>query len=324
MYIRPEQVLEQYDFEVKAVQKGRDGYLCDTSRGTLVLKEYRGSKERAEFLAGMLTHLRSEHILVETVIRTKEGEPLAVSEDESKYMVKAAFCGTECDTKSRDSMLAGAGALAKLHHAACSYEGEVPEFVKVGENELLYLYEKHNRELRKVKNYIRGKKKKNEFEVMFADHYARFMEKAEAVTIRLSEAGEQGRVGFCHGDYNQHNVIFSMQEIAVVHFDNFSYQIQVGDLANFMRKMLEKNGWNTGLGTDLIAAYDKVRRLSKQELECLYSYLAYPEKFWKIANRYYNTHKAWLSGRSIEKLEKLIRQEEQKEQFLQMLFHFTT
>ena len=87
--------------------------------------------------------------------------------------------------------------------------------------------------------------------------------------------------------------------------------------------MLEKNNWNTGLGMDLIRAYDGVRKLSAQELRYLYLYLAYPEKFWKIANHYYNTHKAWLSGRNIEKLEKVIAQENARSQFLEILFHFT-
>jgi Ser/Thr protein kinase RdoA (MazF antagonist) len=98
---------------------------------------------------------------------------------------------------------------------------------------------------------------------------------------------------------------------------------RVGDLANFIRKMMEKNNWNAGLGMDLIRGYDRVRKLSPEELKYLYVYLAYPEKFWKIANRYYNSHKAWLSGRNIEKLEKVVAQEDAREQFLQMLFHFT-
>ena len=50
MYNRPEQVLEQYDLEVRAVSKGRESYICDTTQGQLLLKEYKGSAERAEFL----------------------------------------------------------------------------------------------------------------------------------------------------------------------------------------------------------------------------------------------------------------------------------
>ena len=53
MYIRPEQIAEQYEMEVKSISKGRDCFLCETDLGMRALKEYRGSVERAEFLAGI-------------------------------------------------------------------------------------------------------------------------------------------------------------------------------------------------------------------------------------------------------------------------------
>lgn len=325
MYNRPEQVLEKYELEVKSVSRGRESYICDTDQGQKLLKEYRGSMERAGFLMGILEHLKARGISVETVNRTREGMPIAVAEDEVKYILYDAWIGTECDTKSRDEMVAAVKKLAQLHNEAVSYAGEIPEFVKANQNALLFLYEKHNRELNKVKNYIRAKKKKNEFEMLFLGQYERYMEKASLVTVQLrGMQADEGIVGFCHGDYNQHNVVFVKKEIAIVRFDSFAYQIQVSDLANFLRKMMEKHNWNTGLGMDLIRAYDEVRGLSAQELRYLYLYMAYPEKFWKIANHYYNAHKAWISGRNIEKLEKFIRQENERERFLEMLFHFTS
>lgn len=325
MYNRPEQVLEKYELEVRAVSRGRESYICDTSHGQKLLKEYRGSMERAEFLMRILEHLQARGLCVETVNCTREGLPIAVAEDETKYILYDAYLGAECDTKERDEMIAAVRRLAELHVESSSYEGEIPEFVKANQNELLFLYEKHNRELNKVKNYIRAKKKKNEFEMLFVRQYERYMIKACYVTEQLrGMQPEEGIVGFCHGDYNQHNVIFTSQDIAIVHFESFAYQIRVSDLANFLRKMMEKHNWNTGLGMDLIRAYDEIRRLSAQELRYLYLYMAYPEKFWKIANHYFNAHKAWISGRNIEKLEKFIRQEDERECFLEMLFHFTS
>ena len=152
VYIRPEQVLEQYELEVKSVSRGRDSYICDTEQGQKLLKEYKGSMERAEFLTGMLEHLKSQGMIVETVIRTKEEAPIAVAEDEIKYMVTEMCTGAECDTKSRDDMIAAVEHLAWLHNKSESYQGEIPEFVKANQNALLDLYEKHNRELNKVKN----------------------------------------------------------------------------------------------------------------------------------------------------------------------------
>lgn len=100
MYNRPEQVLEQYELEVKSISRGRDSYQCDTEQGPKILREYRGSKERAGFLADMLDHLSGQGRTVETVMRTKEGEPFSVNEEETKYILYQAFPGAECDTKT--------------------------------------------------------------------------------------------------------------------------------------------------------------------------------------------------------------------------------
>ncbi len=91
LYNRPEQILEQYELEVKSISRGRDSYQCDTEQGPKILREYRGSKERAGFLADMLDHLSGQGRTVETVMRTKEGEPFSVNEEETKYILYQAF-----------------------------------------------------------------------------------------------------------------------------------------------------------------------------------------------------------------------------------------
>ena len=78
MYIRPEQIAEQYEMEVKSISKGRDCFLCETDLGMRALKEYRGSVERAEFLAGMLDFLKGQNIVAEQIFYTKEGEISAI------------------------------------------------------------------------------------------------------------------------------------------------------------------------------------------------------------------------------------------------------
>ena len=83
---------------------------------------------------------------------------------------------------------------------------------------------------------------------------------------------------------------------------------------------MEKHNWNTGLGMDMIHAYDKARRLDTWELKQLGVPMSYPEKFWKIANFYYNSGKSWIPGKNQEKLEKVIAQEKEKQHFLNEVF----
>ena len=80
---------------------------------------------------------------------------------------------------------------------------------------------------------------------------------------------------------------------------------------------MEKQGWNQKLGMEMIHAYQEVRPLGDAEFENFCIRLAYPEKFWKIANFYYNSGKAWIPMKNMEKLYRLLDLEEEKKTFLE-------
>ena len=94
----------------------------------------------------------------------------------------------------------------------------------------------------------------------------------------------------------------------------------IRDLYLFMRKLMEKTNWSVELGKEIMQAYEEQRELSLQDRIDLYYRLAYPEKFWKIANFYFNAGKAWIPGKNGEKLDKIIEQEKYKQLFLDRVF----
>ena len=329
LYNQAEQCIEQYPFTVSQTSKGRGVLICSTECGEKVLKEYKGSAARAEILFDVACFLKQEGIKTDAVVKTTEGTCLSGSEEDGFYLMKDWYTGRECDTKNKEDILASVKKLAELHGSLKRYTGQIPEFMWISEHALTEEFEKHTREIKKVRNYVHGKKKKNVFEEKFMETYGEFLTQAEDVLAGLQKQADQrenvqwkAMYGLCHGDYNQHNIIFAKEGMILINFEQMHYDIQVGDLAHFMRKILEKHNWNTNLGMDMITEYDRNKKLSKMECEQLYLRLSYPEKFWKIANHYYNSKKAWVSGRDIEKLEKIMTQEKARQQFLQMLFYF--
>ena len=72
----------------------------------------------------------------------------------------------------------------------------------------------------------------------------------------------------------------------------------------------------------MLNAYSAIRPITSEEMKYLRNRLVYPEKFWKIANSYYHSNKAWISAKSIEKLDVAIRQNEEKKRFLEDIFSF--
>ena len=126
----------------------------------------------------------------------------------------------------------------------------------------------------------------------------------------------QGEVAFCHGDYQHHNVWINGNERMVLQFEKFAPDLPCRDLYLFLRKLMEKYDWDVTMGKRILGIYGEERTLSFVEQISLMYRFAYPEKFWKIANYYFNGKKSFVPEKSMEKLEKLLEQEAAKKRFI--------
>lgn len=322
MYNQTEVILSQYEIEVKDVAKGRGAFICDTNKGKKLLVPFRGSKEKGMQLCRILSKLYEKDFVTEQILLTREQE--AVAEDEQtgeKFILKTYVDGIEISTGKLEEMKEAIRMLAIYHNIAAQIAiEETGTYRPEGTIENLY---RHYKELIKVKNYIRNRKKKNEFEQIYMKHFEHNRKSAEDSLDMLKEVAETfSEYVICHGDYNQHNILQCDGRYRMVHFENFEYNWAMVDLANFLRKMLEKNDWNERMGRELIAEYNRYRYLKEVEYIQLYALLLFPEKFWKVANHYMNSRKSWISGRDIDKLKKVIEQEEKRLVFMENVFSF--
>ena len=316
-------LLDQYEIEVSRTWKGRGAILCDSDQGLLILKEYCGPTDKVRFQDFLLKHLeKSGTVRAESILRTKEDELIVYDSDHVPYIVKTYFEGRECNHRDVDECRQAVCTLAKLHDAA-----NLSAFEELHEQPVFRIekeYEKHNRELKKVRKFLWEKSQKTDFEIYLMKHYDYFMNNALQITDELRyDAYEDDSYDFpvvCHGDYQYHNILQTEEENVLINFEKCVRDYPVRDLYLFLRKLLEKNNWSQTLGDMLLESYNSVRSLTKQDYRQLYYRLAYPEKFWKIVNFYYNTGKAWIPGRNMEKIEKLFAQERDKQLFLESIF----
>lgn len=315
-------LLEQYDLEVIRTRKGRGAILCDTSQGCLIFKEYMGNEQRIAVQDRILSQIRdSGKICVESIIPNKEGNLIVKDNDGTFYVLKTWFEGRECNIYDREECVEAVRLLAGLHNSMEGFTTEEMLPVSSPDRE----YEKHNRELKKVRRYLRSKGQKSWFEICLQQSYDYFLEQAREVAeewqnySHLSE-GQPEYGGICHGDYQYHNIIRYEGDWYVINFEKCMRDNPIRDLYLLLRKLLEKSNWSIAMGTELLAAYEEIRPISAYSRIDLYYRLAYPEKFWKIVNFYYNSGKAWIPERNQEKLKKLLDQETEKQTFLDTVF----
>lgn len=325
-------VLEQYDINVNSTRKIRGAVLCDTKQGLMLLRKLETSPKRISILSGLCECLKENGFdRIDCIVANRENQFISVTQEGESYILKRWFAGKECDICKEDEILKAVQNLAEMHRILrnvnlCDEENNA--VILTGED-LRNTYNRHNREMKKVRAFIRTKVEKGDFELLFLKYFDAMYELAQAAAQKLEASAYESLLiqsrqegHYTHGDYNYHNLLMTVRGIATTNFEHFHQDVQITDLYYFMRKTMEKNQWSAELGNRMLEAYDRVCSLSEQELIFLAISISYPEKFWKAANSYYRGSKVFIPIKSLEKLEVSVRQMEMRKQFLEQIFSF--
>lgn len=317
-------VMEQYEGETLEVRRGRGAWIFERSDGVKLLKEYRGSIKRLEFEETVLGELKARGIgSVDQYVRNRSGELVTAAEDGTKYILKDWFVNRECNLKDSREILAAVTWIARLHQAFRQIPWQEEwDLGSIVPPRLSVEMKRHTREMKRVRTFVSGKRKKSEFELCVMEHFSEFYGQALDAQngLELLEGRQdQSRLFLCHGDLNQHHLLMGAGDVAVIEFNQMHRGKQMADLYHFMRKVMEKHGWDERLGLAMTEGYDKVLPMDEEDRKCLYYLFLYPEKYWKQLNYYYNANKAWTPVRNVEKLRSLKEQQGARVRFLERL-----
>ena len=327
------QILEQYEIKLLRSFGGRGAIMLETDQGLKLLKEFAGSKTKLPYEQMLLSVLEKEGVCrVDRAIANREGELISAGEYDTGWIIKNWPSGKECDTRSEEDLLKSMQVLARIHRAARGvWNAEDQAAERLLGNDRRTELEKHNRELKRVQNFIRSKRRKGSFELLFLKYAGEVIEEGQSALRQLMSFGYEGlrkkaveEEHICHGEYIHHNIFISRQDTAVVNFGHCEINVQVNDLCLFLRKIMEKQNWNEGLARRMLNAYERERPLSGEERMYLAVCLFYPEKVWKLAHHYFNANKAWIPEKSTEKLEVFLEQEEERRKMLRSVFGLGT
>lgn len=348
---RMEEIVNKYDMKVYSMTRARGAFVLECDQGIRLLKIWENSEKKADYVNKITTFLRSQGIdKVDVMTPNMDGHWVTANSRGDAYVLKEWYYGSECSVRAKEDLLRAGRNLGRIHNrfyipydyfvenqqesaeafetAECArVEIAAPEYLPPAVESWCDTLRRHNREMKRVHNFIRTKKQKNSFEVRIIKAFDEFYQRAEAGLNRLevndfdrltAEAVKRGAMQ--HGNYTYHNVILGRDGAATVNFENAAYGLPLMDLYFFLRKVMEKNNWKIALGDQILNEYAKECPISKQEWKCLGILLFYPEKYWKIANHYMNSKKSWVADKDVGKLELVCEQELQKSIFLQQVF----
>ena len=321
-------VLKQYDIDVYKTMRGRGGMLLFTNQGVKLFLECNHPDkyyEREDIITKTIAH--NGFINVDTYIRNADGGLVSENEEDGRrYILKNWVDARECNVNDISDIAAGVSTLARLHTsldeaAVCFREMDVnpvAENMRLADN-----YERHMKELKQASNYLKNKKKKSEFENIAYRNIGSFYSEAVNAVRKMSDDKLKKRFlqaqlsgELVRGNYRDQYVCFCGSTLFVTNFEKCRNECQISDLYQFMRKILEKYEWDIQTAYKMLDEYDKVKPVSDIDLELLGVLFSFPEKFWKIINYYYNTNKAWIPPKSVEKLKAVTSVNSRRLEFL--------
>ena len=232
-------VLEQYELDVRNARRGRGSFLVDTDRGLKLLTEYSGTEGRLEFQAEVMGELREKGLeRLDFPVRNKEGGFLVKDREEITYLLREWHEGRECEVRNLSEVEEAVRTLAYLHRNFRTAPKEGRENFR--EESLEEELTRKNAELKRVRKFMRSRRRKTEFEQEFLNHFEGFYGEAEAALeaarsrgLRVLYEKSLAEGWLCHGDYNQHHVLLSREGTAITDFGRCHFGVQTGDLLTF-------------------------------------------------------------------------------------------
>lgn len=322
-------LLAQYDLTVYRAGRVKGAWMLETDQGLKNLGSCSYSEGKVQFEQKVKQFVMDRGFSgVDLYVPNREQGFLVQGPYNEQFVMRNWFYGEECNAKNREHVIKSVETLARLHTCMKGMELTESEKEFCLQPKLTELLERRNKELRRVRTYVRSKKQKNLFEQNFLAQFDAQFAAAEQATCKLQEADyeeyytEQVAKGnLLHGNYTHHSVLLLPGNgMAVIGFDKVVTGVQIQDFYLLFRKMMEKWDWDISLGESMLAAYNDIRPIPEVEQWLLGVMLSYPEKFWKVANQYYNNRKSWIPEKNMQKLLQTMEQAEKKEECIQALF----
>jgi CotS family spore coat protein len=323
--MREFEIERQFGVKIESIRPNKGVYLLKTNVGTKCLKKINYGIQKLLFVYGAKEHLINNGFpRVDKYSLNVEGKPFALV-NEDIYTLSEWIDGRECDFKNKDDLVKAAKCLANMHIASKGYEPPENSKLKTDLGRWPGLMEKRIKALDKMRDMGRRKNNKGSFDLNYiqnVEFYKQLGRRAVAVLndskyADLCEFAEKEK-SFCHHDFTYHNIIIDKNdEVNVIDFDYCKRELRSYDISAFMMKVLKRTDWNIKCAKLILDSYNSVSQLEEEEYRILFAFLLFPQRFWRLANRYYYNEVNWAVNTFNNKMEELISEKEKYTKFIE-------
>lgn len=310
-----------YDLHVKRIYPVKNYYVIETPEGNKVLKKMNFSPERIMFVHGAKEHLYNNGFkYIDRYLCTKDEKPFCLINGES-YTVAEEVKGRECDLNKTEDVIRASKTLALLHKASKGYVPPQNCLIRDDLGNMPVYFNKRLEEIKRAKKI--AQREKGKFDYLILRYIDYFYELGQDAVNKIDRSGykevvDRCRKGksFCHHDYSHCNILCGERETSVINFDFCSFEIKVYDVANLLRRKMRKCNWDVKGAKMIIDAYTSVEPITQEEFDVMKIMLQFPQKFWRVINKYYNSRRSKREKSFMCRFNEVIEEIEYQKKFL--------
>ncbi len=322
--VRETEISTQFGFKIYEMIPMKGVYLIKTDKGNKCLKKISYGTQKLMYIYKAKEHIISNGFdKIDKNYLTPEGAPYAFVNDDI-YVVTNWIDGRECDFKKEEDLIRAAETLARFHLCARGFTPDEDTKVRSDIGKLTNTLDKRLATLNKMRDTARKNKRKTEFDMLYlsnVDFYLKLSKEAmksldlESYKKVCSDALSDKVL--CHHDFTYHNILFEDNGNSyIIDFDYCKWEMQIYDVATLLIKSLKRLNWNMNSGKLVLEAYGNVKPISKDELNILKTLLIFPQRFWRLANRYYYKEAGWSEASFVKKMKEIIDEREEYMNFI--------
>ncbi|KHD37210.1 spore coat protein S [Clostridium acetobutylicum] len=323
--MREFEIERQFNIKIEYIKPNKGVYFVKTNKGNKCLKKINYGIQKLLFVYAAKEHLINNGFkYVDKYCLNTEGNPYALV-NEDIYTLSEWIEGRECSFYDTEDLVKASKTLAKMHECSKGYEPPENSKLKSDLGRWPHLIEKRVKALDKMRDMARKKGNKKDFDMNYIKNVDFFKEQGiKSMNVLKNSKYEslcavaEEEKGFCHHDYTYHNIIINNEDnVYVIDFDYCKRELRAYDISNFMIKVLKRSNWSMKTAELILDSYNSISKLDDDEYGVIYAFLIFPQRFWRLANRYYYNEVNWGQNTFNNKMEELIEERERYIKFIE-------
>ena len=311
------ELLGYWGLEALTWEKVKDVYKVQTDRGTKNLKVSPLKPERLTFVHSAIAHLlKNGFCKMYPYLPTLSGQTY-ISDKRFAYTLFDWIEGRQCDFRNQSELVESTVIFAEFHQKSYGFEPPPASNVR---NQLGKCFNHFSERFQNLQQFkaIASTMDDDPFARLYLENADMYIRMAAEAVARLQKTAYSRLVAqaqiskpFCHGDPAARNFILTPEKrIFMIDFDSCRFDLPMMDLTKFLRRIMKKFHWDYQVAGLVMDAYQSVQPLNQDELEVVKAVLYFPQKFWRMAIRYFHRHGRHAPEREWHKFQNYLQNRE--------------